>query len=85
MPEKPRTEGVPPYFIATNQQLAEMAASRPQTLAGLARIEGVGKGKLERYGNEMLGVLGMESGTKPAASESTVPTAPPEASHEPTA
>jgi ATP-dependent DNA helicase RecQ len=35
-----KREGFPPYIICTNDQLAEMVAARPQSLAKLGEIEG---------------------------------------------
>jgi len=51
------THGVPPYVIFHDATLMEMLAQRPQTLAQLARISGVGASKLERYGEDFLRVL----------------------------
>ncbi len=50
-----KEEGIPPYVICTNQQLAEIAHRRPLSLNKLAAIERLGKAKLERYGKAMLG------------------------------
>jgi len=55
--ERCKQAGVPPYVICTNRQLAAMARARPQSLAGLAAIEGFGKAKLEKYGREILALL----------------------------
>jgi ATP-dependent DNA helicase RecQ len=49
--------GVPAYVIFHDATLAQMAAERPQTLAELAQIGGVGAAKLERYGADFLAVL----------------------------
>jgi ATP-dependent DNA helicase RecQ len=37
--------------------LREIAAARPSSLAELAEINGVGRAKLERYGNAMLAAV----------------------------
>ncbi|MEO1610446.1 MAG: HRDC domain-containing protein, partial [Pseudomonadota bacterium] len=50
-------EGVPPYVICTNKELAAIAARRPQTLAALMQIEGFGKAKADKYGAAMLDLL----------------------------
>jgi superfamily II DNA helicase RecQ len=55
--ERSRQEGVPPYVICTNRQLAAMVKARPQSLTRLADIQGFGKAKLEKYGRDMLGIL----------------------------
>ncbi|MGH9843404.1 MAG: HRDC domain-containing protein [Blastocatellia bacterium] len=52
-----RRDGVPVYVICDNRQLAAIVAARPQTLAQLGEIEGIGKAKLERYGADLLAVL----------------------------
>ncbi|HVM23327.1 MAG TPA: DNA helicase RecQ [Sphingomicrobium sp.] len=46
--------GVPPYVVFHDSTLREIAAARPRSLAELARIQGVGEAKLERYGAAML-------------------------------
>jgi len=51
------TESVPLYAIMTNEQLAEVARRRPTTPQALGQIEGVGEGKVEKYGARLLGVV----------------------------
>jgi ATP-dependent DNA helicase RecQ len=48
---------LPPYVIFHDSTLRDIAASRPTTLAELARVQGVGEAKLERYGQAMLDAL----------------------------
>ncbi|MBV2359246.1 DNA helicase RecQ [Thalassococcus sp. CAU 1522] len=48
---------VPAYVIFNDRTLIEMAETRPQTLDALARINGVGAKKLERYGDAFLAVI----------------------------
>ena len=48
---------VPPFVIFGDVTLIEMAAVRPMDSEGLARISGVGKHKLGRYGAEFLEVI----------------------------
>ncbi len=55
--ERAKQDGVPPYVICTNQQLADMVAARPDSLAGLSKIHGFGKGKSEKYGKVILTML----------------------------
>lgn len=50
-------EGIPAYAIFTNEQLAKMVTERVETLAALAKIDGVGESRLKKYGTEMLEVL----------------------------
>ena len=49
--------GVPPYVIFHDSTLREIAASRPASLAELARVQGVGEAKLKRYGEAMLAAV----------------------------
>ena len=55
--ELAQRQGVPPYIIFHDTTLREMAQQMPRDLVALARISGVGKAKLERYGEEFLAVL----------------------------
>ena len=48
---------LPPYFIFSNDTLAQIARARPSTMAALSGVDGVGQGKLDRYGNAVLGVV----------------------------
>jgi ATP-dependent DNA helicase RecQ len=48
---------LPAYMIFPDRTLIEMAERRPQSLDEIARINGVGAKKLERYGAEFLSVL----------------------------
>lgn len=48
---------VPPYVIFHDSTLRQIAAARPQSLAELGRVQGVGAAKLERYGAAMLAVV----------------------------
>ncbi|MDD4927830.1 MAG: DNA helicase RecQ [Gallionella sp.] len=50
-------QGVPPYVIFHDSTLLEMMEHRPGSLAEMARISGVGQGKLARYGDDFLKVL----------------------------
>ncbi len=59
--ERCKQDGVPPYVICNNRQLAKITAGRPQSLAGLMEIEGFGKAKAEKYGAEMLKILTMSA------------------------
>ncbi len=55
--EHAKKEGIPPYVICNNRQLAELLKARPRTLAALGRIEGFGEGKLKKYGKDLLAFL----------------------------
>jgi DNA helicase-2/ATP-dependent DNA helicase PcrA len=49
---------LPAYVVFHNTTLAEIAGRRPRDLGELAAVPGVGAAKLERYGEEVLAVLG---------------------------
>lgn len=53
-------EGVPVYAIFSNAQLAEMVTGKTLTETKLAQIDGVGKGRIEKYGSEFLPILSDE-------------------------
>ncbi len=55
-----REEAVPPYVVFHDRTLREMVAARPEDLAGLSQVSGVGAAKLERYGERFLAVLAGE-------------------------
>lgn len=45
-----REQEIPPYMIFHDSTLREMVLEQPLTLGDLARVNGVGRSKLERYG-----------------------------------
>jgi ATP-dependent DNA helicase RecQ len=49
--------GLPPYVVFHDATLREMAARRPLTLAQFAQLPGVGRAKLERYGEEFIAAM----------------------------
>jgi superfamily II DNA helicase RecQ len=55
--ERCKKDGIPPYLIFTNLQLAEIVKAKPQSLAALAKIDGVGPGKIEKYSFEILAIM----------------------------
>ena len=55
--EQARIHQVPPYIVFSNKVLEAIAARRPQNLAALEEISGVGPKKLAQYGEEVLAVL----------------------------
>jgi ATP-dependent DNA helicase RecQ len=48
---------VPAYVVFSDATLAEMAARKPGTYAELLEVNGIGKTKLERYGDAFLAVV----------------------------
>jgi ATP-dependent DNA helicase RecQ len=53
-----RQAEMPPYVIFHDKTLAEIARTRPATIAALAAVPGVGPSKLERYGVDLLALIG---------------------------
>ena len=71
-----REEGVPPFLVFTNRHLLELVARRPETPTALLHLDGIGPGKVKRYGKALLGVLhgraaGTASGADAAAAATT--------------
>ena len=52
---------MPPYVVFHDSTLREIAAAKPRDLAELAKVQGVGAAKLERYGEAMLAVLSTQA------------------------
>lgn len=52
-----REQEIPPYMIFHDSTLREMVLERPTTTAALSRVSGIGRSKLERYGELFLEVL----------------------------
>jgi DNA helicase-2/ATP-dependent DNA helicase PcrA len=55
--ERARADKVAPFIVAYDTVLAEIADRRPQTDAELLAIPGIGPGKVEKYGAEILRVV----------------------------
>ncbi len=49
-----RKEGIPAYVILTNREMVEVVRARPETASALGAIDGIGEGKVERYGQAIL-------------------------------
>jgi ATP-dependent DNA helicase UvrD/PcrA len=56
--ERAKADELPAYVIFHNTTLAEIVRRGPRTIAELAGVPGVGPAKLERYGSDVLSVLG---------------------------
>jgi ATP-dependent DNA helicase RecQ len=52
-----REQGVPPYVVAGDRTLREIAATRPGTLDELGSIYGIGPAKVEKYGPGLLEIV----------------------------
>ncbi len=59
--ELARGEQVPAYVIFPDRTLIAMAERRPQSLAAMGEVHGVGEAKLARYGETFLAVIAAES------------------------
>ena len=55
--ERARADGVPPYVVASDRTLREIALLRPHSLDELSQAHGIGPTKLERYGEALLEVV----------------------------
>lgn len=55
--EVARADEVPPYVVASDRTLREVALLRPKTLAQLQQAHGIGPAKAERYGEGLLEVV----------------------------
>ena len=55
-----QTEGVPPYALFTNEQLAAMVTHRVMSETELKEIDGVGDARVKKYGEAFLGILNEE-------------------------
>lgn len=63
---KAHEEGVPPYLIFSNRELLEIVRVRPESPTALGNLHGIGRGKVQRYGAE---VLPLVRPSEPATSE----------------
>jgi superfamily II DNA helicase RecQ len=50
-------EGVPAYALFTNEQLAELVKRRVTSVGDMACIDGIGKSRVEKYGEAFAEVL----------------------------
>ena len=80
-----KKEGLPPYVLFTNKEFSQIVKDRPQSLSDLAKINGIGKAKIEKYGAAILGISEIKfpgsapasvSASSPAPSPTPTPTVP---------
>lgn len=71
-----KQDGIPPYLIANNKQLAKMIKMKATTKTDLASVGGIGEAKVESYGEEILKVIAQATQPK-AADEKNQPEEPP--------
>ena len=62
-----REQGVPPYVVAGDRTLREIAATRPASLDELCALYGIGPAKAEKYGAGLLEVVARAAGDRSAA------------------
>ncbi len=60
--EQARAQALPAYVIFHDSTLAAIAAAAPRDLDALAGLPGIGARKLERYGEELLRIVGEAAG-----------------------
>ncbi len=55
--ETAREEGVPPYVVASDRTLREVAMTRPRDRSELLQVHGIGANKADRYGEGLLKII----------------------------
>lgn len=55
--EKAEGEGIPVYFISTNEELIGVGKAAPQSLEALKAVHGFGKSKIAKYGPEIFEII----------------------------
>ncbi|MBU2552403.1 MAG: HRDC domain-containing protein [Proteobacteria bacterium] len=55
--ERADRDGIPVYIIATNKELAGLVREAPATLEALKEVKGFGKGKVSKYGQDLIGLI----------------------------
>ena len=55
--ELARADGVPPYVVASDRTLRELAELRPASKAALEGVFGIGPAKAAKYGDDFLSVV----------------------------
>lgn len=58
-------ESVPPYVVAHNNMLRNLAASRPATTTALMSVPGFGSSRVQKYGAELLQVISASDDSPP--------------------
>lgn len=55
--ERAAKDGVPVYIIGTNREMADVVKAKPGSLEALKAIKGFGKGKIDKYGEEIVAMI----------------------------
>ena len=63
-------EGLPAYAVLTNAQLEAVARRRPASRSALLEVSGLGRKKAERYGKDLLAIVGRASAEAAPTEES---------------
>ena len=50
-------DGVPVYIIGTNHEMVDIVKARPISVEALKAVKGFGKGKIGKYGEEIIGMI----------------------------
>lgn len=77
--ERMRKDGVPAYVVLTNRQIIAIVKARPQTPNALLGLEGIGPGKVARYGAAILERLNGAAAAKATPPAPAAPAGPPAA------
>jgi len=56
-----KSEGVPPYVVASDRTLRELCILRPKTRGELLAVHGIGAAKADRYGDGLLRVVAQQA------------------------
>jgi len=60
-----KQDGIPPFMISTNKQLAAMIQQKVKTKADLGAIKGIGDVKIIQYGQDILEIMAKHAATEP--------------------
>ncbi|HEX8737652.1 MAG TPA: HRDC domain-containing protein [Pyrinomonadaceae bacterium] len=59
--ERAGEDGLPPYMIAQNESLMQIAAARIEKVEDFLNIKGFGEKRVQKYGEEILNILSADS------------------------
>ena len=59
--ERAKALGQPAYCVFTDATLTAIAEQRPESVAALVAIPGIGQTKLDKYGDEVLSLVGQRA------------------------
>ena len=68
--ERAKTDKMPAYVVAKDETLKEIAQLKPMKTSDLIRINGIGQVKIEKYGDEIIGIIkNYQSNETPSGSD----------------